>query len=578
MKPYIKQSSTTTLFIAPWLICGGADRCLIDMAEAIHAEYANHKSVLITLRKHRNGNPWVKNMPDGTEHYDLAALSEDGQVVQDMLDLIREIQPDRIVCSNGHEFIGALDSVRWAAPKADISILIHMHLPGEWNFVPDLLKYQEFYDTLFTVSKKLAESCIESGISSDRVQPLRWFGFKELGQVVSTDAVRRRFKVPDGKQFVLWPFRIEDQKRPELVVPTAGFLKNRNPDVHHVIAGDGSRRRWLEQCCKDAALEDIVHFIGPIDNSQMQHALNACMCVATLSRDEGIPLVYFESLQMGKPVICTDVGAVSELITNKTGRAINPDLEEREIAREAASVIAGLSISSELRDAAKEECLSRISGFTYESWRGDLIGRINSVKLTGGHGIRPHNPPTKKKVFIIGAPKTGTSSVGMALRHLGMHDLGHSPILQDYYHMSNFPPIWDAIGAYDCFSDGPFNTGDFYMILSKRYPDAKFILTQRPILDWIKSFKAHFAPGGENIRIAERYRFHSMIEQRWLEWYQERNARIIKFFKDEPDRLTIINIGSDQDHVIWRKLCNIVGVKGTPEIPFPVLNATKRPE
>jgi phenylacetate-CoA ligase len=66
--------------------------------------------------------------------------------------------------------------------------------------------------------------------------------------------------------------------------------------------------------------------MGPLNHKQAMEAINKAAFVCIPSRDEGSPLVVYESLALGKPVIGTTIPAIKELVPNEiAGILIPPD-------------------------------------------------------------------------------------------------------------------------------------------------------------------------------------------------------------------------------------------------------------
>jgi glycosyltransferase involved in cell wall biosynthesis len=63
--------------------------------------------------------------------------------------------------------------------------------------------------------------------------------------------------------------------------------------------------------------------------------------LVSLSASEGIPVSMMEATSHGIPVLATDVGAVRELVTARTGRLLPPDSEPACIAGELVSMLRG---------------------------------------------------------------------------------------------------------------------------------------------------------------------------------------------------------------------------------------------
>ncbi|WP_462329690.1 sulfotransferase family protein [Thiohalocapsa halophila] len=110
------------------------------------------------------------------------------------------------------------------------------------------------------------------------------------------------------------------------------------------------------------------------------------------------------------------------------------------------------------------------------------------------------------KIFCIGLSKTGTTSLTEALRILGF-DAVHWYATKHAFRYTADGGIdidWDFFERHDAFADTPI--ARIYPQLDERYPDAKFILTQRNIDAWVTSFADQFAGGGLDLFSARLHR------------------------------------------------------------------------
>ena len=92
-----------------------------------------------------------------------------------------------------------------------------------------------------------------------------------------------------------------------------------------------------------------------------------------------------------------------------------------------------------------------------------------------GRGFRMFN-----KVFCIGFNKTGTSSMDRLFTELGLKSF------HGYY--SHIPVTDPLYRDYQCFSDG--DQHDF-ALLDRTFPGSRFIVTTRPLDDWLVSRIRH---------------------------------------------------------------------------------------
>jgi len=99
------------------------------------------------------------------------------------------------------------------------------------------------------------------------------------------------------------------------------------------------------------------------------------------------------------------------------------------------------------------------------------------------------------KVFGLGFPKTGTTSLEGMLHLLGVrHCVSHwnqanTNFLVHAWKSKDYAEIKRVINYYDGFADLPWGGTDLYLFLLENYPKEKFILTERDPENWFNSLK-----------------------------------------------------------------------------------------
>lgn len=176
------------------------------------------------------------------------------------------------------------------------------------------------------------------------------------------------------------------------------------------------------------------------------------------------------------------------------------------------------------------------------------------------------------KVFCIGAPKTGTTSLHHALKGLGFRHKGWDRDLWLRYEKGDLSAVFEVAEQFDSFDDGPWNNGKLYQKLDRRFPGSKFILTVRKPLSWLQSHEEHFSAVRLRSRpyLIWRRSYSAAKRRRVLGKYLERNCKVKKYFKDRPDDLLVMNVCDGEG---WEKLCPFLGVPQVEE-PFPRKNVT----
>ncbi len=97
------------------------------------------------------------------------------------------------------------------------------------------------------------------------------------------------------------------------------------PDAKAIVAGDGPERENLLQKVRALGIQEHVNFTGWIPPEDVPALLNRVACVVVPSFYESFGLVALQAMQMGRPVIASDVGGLPEMVTHgKTGLLVPP--------------------------------------------------------------------------------------------------------------------------------------------------------------------------------------------------------------------------------------------------------------
>ncbi len=166
-----------------------------------------------------------------------------------------------------------------------------------------------------------------------------------------------------------------------------------------------------------------------------------------------------------------------------------------------------------------------------------------------------------QKIFCLGLPRTGTTSLHLALVMLGIPSI-HRPIGMAYeMFQGRVSPSF--LNNYDAFSDLPIPS--YHRELKLKYPDALFILTERDEQEWVESIKrfliARPPPSNETIlrdmlRLAMFGRT-TFEEERFRNTFRRHHDEVFESFQDNPKSLLRINV-ADENSVA--QLSRFVGV------------------
>ena len=147
------------------------------------------------------------------------------------------------------------------------------------------------------------------------------------------------------------------------------------------------------------------------------------------------------------------------------------------------------------------------------------------------------------------------------------------------YQTIHQPQTLEAIDYYEAAADTPVAIA--YLELDRKYPGSKFILTLRPIEEWLISHQKHdlklqsLYPGEFPARLKElrlkaygQWQFDPNV---WRKTYDRHHQAVLEYFSARQQDLLVLNICTGEG---WEKLCPFLGHQ-LPSVPFPHQNQSK---
>lgn len=283
---------------------------------------------------------------DSAQSIDLIRIKSMGRSINPIKDHFARKQLDKIIADvkpdiiHTHTFKAGY-VIRMKKQPVPVVHTFHGHLLDDPEFsglkskviVQLERKLAKKSTKLVTVGRRVAEELLEQDIG-ERSQ------FVNIPPgVVPVDVTPREAAltnlglVDGGTPLVGWIARVTGVKNPMRALEVADAL----PDTRFVMAGGGD---LLEQV--KAAAPANVSVIGW---AQAADLFGAADIILSTSENEGMPVALIEAQLAGKPVVATDVGAVSEVILNhETGIVTNKN------AGSIASAVESLILDKTTRD------------------------------------------------------------------------------------------------------------------------------------------------------------------------------------------------------------------------------------
>lgn len=135
-------------------------------------------------------------------------------------------------------------------------------------------------------------------------------------------------------------------KRVGLLIKALMHIKEEVLWVHH---GNGQLEDELKVRAKDLPKNVEVRWMGNVDNGRIHdfYSSNSIDAFVLLSSTEGLPMSIMEAHSYGIPVVCTNVGGVSEIVNKTNGVLLDHDFKTEELVLVINDLIHGKLVFAE---------------------------------------------------------------------------------------------------------------------------------------------------------------------------------------------------------------------------------------
>lgn len=226
----------------------------------------------------------------------------------------------------------------WNTPFDDLSTYPDGVRVREWirhcdnRFIPEAKK-------VFANSKTVAER-------------LRRYNKIESTPLYHPPPRAERLQTGEQGDYIFYPSRLEPQKRQELLIEAAQYLRT---PVKIVLAGGSGNAKHYESLVKKHGVADRVSLRGFVADSEMIELYANALGVCYLPFDEDYGYVTLEGMLSGKPiVVANDGGGATELIEHeREGLIVTP--EPRAIAESLDSLYSDRARSRAMGQRGQEK-------------------------------------------------------------------------------------------------------------------------------------------------------------------------------------------------------------------------------
>lgn len=332
------QKKKNILFLIPWMKTGGADILNLNILKYLDNNKYNKYIITTNVNENELRQEFLEYTPN---IYEMPAFIDRKNYANYILYFAKSRNIDVVFISNTAVGYGITPLLKNEMP--DIKIFDYVHAieeDGKGGFGRYSQLFHEYIDYTFTCNNYTKNQLINRfnidnidtlyiGTEVDKFDP-KLYDSKEL---------KHKYCIPDNKKVISFVGRLSGEKRPFLFVDIAKNILTRRKDIVFLIAGDGLLRKDVLKYIKTNKLNDDIIYIGNI--KEVSEVYSISDIIINSSSLEGLSLVCFEAMAMGKPIISGDVGGHKELIDESVGYLIKNsfDFSNDELIKEYTSAV-----------------------------------------------------------------------------------------------------------------------------------------------------------------------------------------------------------------------------------------------
>lgn len=303
---YLHNLSYDVVFLAPWLVRGGADLGTIHHVNAMHEK--GYRILFITTEK--SDNPWIDKLPKSVKHLDFYQFAHVLLPNNKQIELLARI----ILQSTAQTIHNINSNLGWQLYQNYGQQLKYM---GKQLFASVFCEDIDNNGIYYGYSPAYIHNTHSylSAVFCDT----KWYpktqidltGLDELFKTIYFPSLQKLFDYQADNKVnnpILWASRFATQKLPNILYDIAKSMPNQSFHVYGAV----------EDSCK-AILEKLenlpnVTYFGKYDSFAKIANTTKYRAFLYTTQYDGLPNVLIEAISNGLPVITYDVCGIGELI------------------------------------------------------------------------------------------------------------------------------------------------------------------------------------------------------------------------------------------------------------------------
>lgn len=243
-----------------------------------------------------------------------------------------------------------------------------------YSFIEKLMV--PFSDKIVCISDAERDSALKRKIAKEKKLKVIFNGVdvKEFEDNVKPPVKREELNIPEDAFVVGMVGRISQQKAPDIFIRMANELKDKIPNLHLVIVGDGEMKDEILSFAEKNGLSDSLHIAGWVDNP-LSYVKTFDVAVL-LSRWEGFGLAIPEYMMAEKPVVATNIDAIPNIVKDGENGLLVPVDDYKAAAEKVMELYNDKSMREQLVKKGKKDVYERFDARRVSKEHSELFSDI----------------------------------------------------------------------------------------------------------------------------------------------------------------------------------------------------------
>jgi glycosyltransferase involved in cell wall biosynthesis len=287
---------------------GGSDKNTIDWFRWLDRDrFAPH---LITTQP--STNPLLREVePYAEEVWVLPELMTADAMPRFILDFVRSRGIQAIHLMNSKLGFDLLPELTEGTDAPGVVVQMHAEEVDRSGYVRYVsTRLRDHVDCFSLSNEAVAAALREYGVPEEKIRVI-YTGADAEGEFdpATVEAITSR---PDERLQILFAARLVEQKDPLLMVEVAAALRDEGVAFRINVVGEGDLEDEVRRRIAELALEEEIVMHGPAPGLRGWYPANDVLLLT--STFEGIPVVLFEAMAMGLPIVTPGLPAIREML------------------------------------------------------------------------------------------------------------------------------------------------------------------------------------------------------------------------------------------------------------------------